>query len=87
MESAMREQIESVLEKVKPFLKIDGGDVEFAGIKDFLDPTTNTEKKIIEVRFLGACHGCPLNLMTLRAGIERALISSIPVVHRVEAVD
>lgn len=87
MESVMREQINLVLDKVKPYLLIDGGDVEFVAIKDCIDPKTNTEKKIVVVRFLGACHGCPLNLMTLRAGIERAIQSSIPIVYRVEAVD
>lgn len=72
------ENAEAVLEKVRPYLHIDGGDVELIGIK---------EDGIIEVRFLGSCKDCPLSMMTLRAGIERALMQEIPSIKRIESVD
>lgn len=71
------ENVEEVLKKVRPFLHIDGGDVEVTGIKD---------EGIIEVRLLGACKDCPLSMMTLRAGIERALMKEIPSIKRIESV-
>ncbi|MBK8550518.1 MAG: NifU family protein [Ignavibacteria bacterium] len=69
--------VEEVLNKVRPFLMIDGGDVEVTGIK---------ENGIVEVRLLGSCKDCPLRMMTLRAGIERALMTEIPAVKRIESV-
>ncbi len=71
------DNVEAVLSKVRPYLRIDGGDVEVIGIK---------ENGIIEVRLLGACKDCPLSMMTLRAGIERALMHEIPLVKRIESV-
>ena len=72
------ENVETVLKKVRPYLQIDGGDVELIGIK---------EAGIIEVRLIGACKDCPLSMMTLRAGIERALMEEIPSVKRIESVN
>ena len=71
------EKVNEVLEKVRPFLRQDGGDVEVVRI---------TDDNIVEVRLLGACNGCPLSLMTLRAGIERVLMLDIPEIVRVESV-
>lgn len=73
-----RDIIEKILERVRPYLQIDGGDVEFVEI---------VEPGIVKIRLLGACYTCPLNLMTLRAGIERIIMKEIPEVKRVEAVD
>ncbi len=71
------ENVEAVLERVRPFLQIDNGDVEAVRI---------TDDGIVEVRLLGACKGCPLSMVTLRAGIERALMKEIPSVKRIESV-
>lgn len=71
------ENVEEVLKKVRPFLQIDGGDIEVCKI---------AEGGIVQVRLLGACNKCPLSLMTLRAGIERALMNEIPEVKRIEAI-
>lgn len=73
----MREKILTTLASVRPFLQIDGGDVELINI---------TNDGIVEVKLLGACASCPMSIMTLRAGIERALMLEIPEVRRVEAV-
>ncbi|MDD5362743.1 MAG: NifU family protein [Ignavibacteria bacterium] len=77
MSEITRGQINEVLNKIRPYLQIDGGDVEFVGI---------SEDKIVSIRLLGACNTCPLNLMTLRAGIERQLMIAFPDIVRVESV-
>ena len=72
------ENVEFVLEKIRPYLKIDGGTVELVKIKK--------DDGIVEVCLTGACKECPLRMMTLRAGIERALMKEIPDVKRIESV-
>jgi Fe-S cluster biogenesis protein NfuA len=71
------ENIEQTLEKVRPYLKVDGGDVELVQL---------TPEGIVEVRLLGSCILCPMSNMTLRAGIERALMLEHDEVKRVEQV-
>ena len=77
MMEPLRERVLEALESVRPYLKADGGDVELVDIK---------EDGIVEVRLTGACVGCPMSQMTLRAGIERALMRDVPEIKRVEAV-
>jgi Fe-S cluster biogenesis protein NfuA len=69
--------IEASLERLRIFLAIDGGDVQLVRV---------TEDGIVEVRLLGSCVGCPMSIMTLRAGIERSLMIQHPDVKRVEQV-
>ena len=71
------QQILFVLGQVRPFLMLDGGDIEFVSF---------TEDGIVKVRFLGSCKDCALKPMTLRAGIERAIMHGVPEVKRIEAV-
>ena len=59
----MEEKIKEVIEKIRPQLQADGGDVELVGIED----------KLVKLRLQGACHGCPGAQMTLKMGIERLL--------------
>ena len=73
----MEEQIKQALEALRPYLKADGGDVSFVEI---------SEDGIVKVKLMGACTQCPMSQMTLRAGIERALMRQIPGIRRVEAV-
>ena len=74
----LKEQdIETSLSRIRIFLAIDGGDVQLVQIK---------ENGVVEVRLLGSCVSCPMSLMTLRAGIERALMIEHPEVRRVEQV-
>ncbi len=70
-------KIEEVLKRIRPYLQIDGGDVEVVNIKD---------ESIVELRLLGSCLGCPMSQMTLRAGVERVLMKELPWVKRVEQV-
>jgi Fe-S cluster biogenesis protein NfuA len=73
----MNEKVLKALEKMRPYLQADNGDVELIGI---------SEDGIVKVRLTGACKSCPLSVMTLRAGIERALMREVPGIRRVEAV-
>lgn len=68
-------KINAVLDKIRPFLQIDGGDVRLDKV---------SEEGIVELKLLGACNTCPLRPMTLRAGIERALMHDIPEIKRIE---
>jgi Fe-S cluster biogenesis protein NfuA len=72
----MREQVEEVLDKLRPFLLRDGGDVELVDI----------EEGVVKVRLMGACGSCPSSTITLKAGIERALLEEVPGVVELEQV-
>jgi len=72
----MRESIEKALEKVRPALQADGGDVELVDVID----------GVVKVRLTGACGGCPMSQMTLKMGVERVLKEAVPGVKSVEAV-
>jgi Fe-S cluster biogenesis protein NfuA len=68
--------VEKALERIRPALNADGGDVELVDIQD----------GIVKVRLMGACGGCPMSQMTLKMGIERVLREAIPEIKGVEAV-
>jgi len=74
----LRHRIEKALEYCRPFLKVDEGNIELVSIDEVAG--------IADVRFLGACATCPLKLMTLRAGIERAIMFEAPEIKRIEEV-
>jgi Fe-S cluster biogenesis protein NfuA len=73
----MREKVEAALEKVRPALQRDGGDVALVDI---------TDDGIVKVQLTGACKGCPMSQMTLKNGIERFVKSEVPEVKSVESV-
>jgi Fe-S cluster biogenesis protein NfuA len=73
----MKEQVETVLNKIKPSLQADGGDVELVEV---------TEDGVIKVRLKGACGSCPMSQITLKMGIERLIKKEIPSVKEVIAV-
>lgn len=73
----LEERVTKALETVRPYLNADGGDVELINISN---------DGIVKVRLTGACSSCPMSQMTLRAGVERALIREVPGIRRVEAV-
>lgn len=78
MSEELSGKVLNALETIRPYLKADGGDVELVNVSD---------EGIVEVRLIGACVGCPMSQMTLRAGIERALIREVPGIRRVESVE
>ena len=73
----MKTEIQKALNNIRPYLQADNGDVELVDISN---------DGIVKVRLLGACEICPLSIMTLRAGIERAIMREVPAVKRIEAV-
>lgn len=78
MNNELLEKVENVLKNIRPYLQVDGGDVELIEI---------TDDNIVKVKLLGACYACPLNLMTLRAGIERKIMKEIPQIKRLENIN
>lgn len=73
-----RQKIEEALNKVRPYLNADGGDVELVSIEP--DFTVN-------LRLLGACRSCEISHMTMKAGIENALKNAVPEIKGVQAVE
>ncbi len=73
----LREKIEDALNKVRPSLQADGGDVEFVGVD---------ADGVVKLRLTGACGGCPMSQMTLKMGIEKILKQNVPEIDRVEAI-
>lgn len=73
----MREEVEEVLETLRPQLMQDGGNVELVDIDD----------GIVKLRLVGSCSSCSSSTMTLKMGIERALKKAIPMVRCIEAVE
>ena len=71
-----KEKVQAELEKIRPALQADGGDVELVDVKD----------GIVSVKLKGACGGCPMATMTLKNGIERILKSQLPDVKEVVSV-
>jgi Fe-S cluster biogenesis protein NfuA len=72
----MEEKIRAALERIRPALQADGGDLEYI---DF-------QEGVVTLRLTGACGSCPMSLMTLRHGIEARLRQEIPEVRSVEAL-
>lgn len=75
--ASLREQVQKVLDLIRPAVQSDGGDVELVDISD---------DGVVQVRLHGACVGCPSSTMTLQTGIERNLKQRIAGITGVEAV-
>jgi Fe-S cluster biogenesis protein NfuA len=73
----LREKVEGALDKVRPALQADGGDVELIDVD---------EDGVVKLKLQGACAGCPMSQMTLKMGIEKVLKQNVPEVDRVESV-
>ena len=68
------EKVKEELEKIRPYLQADGGDVEFSSL----------DGDVVKVKLKGTCAGCPMSMMTLKMGIERKLKETIPEIKSVE---
>ena len=77
MEPTLIERVEAALEKVRPSLKADGGDVQLVDVDD---------GGMVRVRLTGACGTCPMSQMTLKMGIEKILKQNVPEIKSVESV-
>jgi len=72
----VREKVEKALEKIRPSLMADGGNVELVEVKE----------GVVKLKLTGACGGCPMSQLTLKMGIERLLKKEVPEVKEVVAV-
>lgn len=79
MSDSIEQQIEQVLEQVRPALRMDGGGIEFVKYE--------AEAGAVYVRLKGACVGCPMSEITLKMGIEAALQDAIPEIKEVISVE
>jgi len=75
-QNSMYDEVLEVLDKLRPFLQRDGGDVELVDVED----------GIVKLRLMGACGSCPSSTITLKAGIERALVEEVEGVQEVVQV-
>lgn len=76
--ASAEQQIEDVLATIRPAVRQDGGDIELVGF--------DRKEGRVRVRMVGACHACPMSMVTLKAGLEQRLRMQVPEVRSVEAV-
>jgi Fe-S cluster biogenesis protein NfuA len=74
----LKQRVQDVIDLIRPAVQADGGDIELVDI---------TPDNTVQIRFHGACHGCPSSTMTLQMGIERNLREKIPEVKQVVPVN
>jgi len=74
--SDIKKSVELALEKIRPLLQRDGGDIELVEVSD----------GVVKVRLTGACKGCPMSQMTLKQGVEKLLMKEVPGLKEVQAV-
>ena len=74
----MKDKIEKILDRIRPSIRMDGGDVEFMSYDE--------SDGVVKVRLQGACRGCPMSEITLKAGIEATIIRELPEVRAVVAI-
>jgi Fe-S cluster biogenesis protein NfuA len=74
----MLERVNSALNKIRPYLEADGGDITLEDI---------TDEMVVKVKLHGACQGCPFSYQTLKAGVEQALRKEVPEITELVAVE
>lgn len=74
----LSEQVEQALDTIRPYLIADGGDVALQEI---------TSEKVVRLKLLGNCSSCKMSFMTMKAGIEQAILKAVPEITAVEAID
>ncbi len=72
------EQVEAALDSIRPYLEADGGNVSVEEI---------TADNVVRLKLLGSCGSCPMSVMTLKAGIEGAIMKAVPDIKGVEAIN
>lgn len=78
LKEEMISKVKNVIDQIRPYLEADGGSISFVEL---------TDDNIVNVELHGACRSCPMSLMTLKNGVEQAMIKAIPEVKSVEAVN
>lgn len=76
-QTTVRDRVQGVINLIRPSVQADGGDIELVNV---------AEDGVVQIRFHGACHGCPSSNLTLHMGIERNLRDRVPEVTRVVPV-
>jgi Fe-S cluster biogenesis protein NfuA len=71
-------KVQNVIEQIRPYLQQDGGDIRFVEI---------TDDNVVNVELQGACGSCPYSTMTLKNGVETAVLKAIPQIKSVEAIN
>lgn len=71
-------KVQNVIDQIRPYLEADGGSISFVEL---------TDENVVNVELHGACRSCPMSLMTLKNGVEAAMIKAIPEIKSVEAVN
>ena len=75
---ALLQRVEEALDTIRPHLLADGGGVELIDI---------TNDMMVQIKWTGACEGCNMSLMTMRAGIEQAIKSLVPEIQSIKALN
>ncbi len=71
------DQVQVALERVRPYLQADGGDISIVEL---------TDDMVVKVKLQGACNGCPMSVQTIKSGVEMVVKSQVPVIKEVIAV-
>ena len=74
----LHSEVLAALDKIRPYLEADGGDVKIVEI---------TDDNVVMIELLGACGSCPMSTMTLKAGVEEAVKRAVPEISSVEAIN
>lgn len=72
------ERVENALDSIRPYLEADGGNVSVIEI---------TPQNVVRLQLMGSCGSCPMSIMTLKAGIEQAIMKSVSEITAVEALN
>lgn len=75
---AMQERLAQALDTIRPYLEADGGDMKVVGL---------TNDMILKIELLGTCSSCTMSAMTLKAGVEQAVLKAVPEIKAVEAIN
>lgn len=75
---SLTDQVEAALNTIRPYLEADGGNVSVEEI---------TPEKVVKLKLLGSCGSCPMSIMTLKAGIEQAILKAVPEITGIEAIN
>lgn len=76
-ESNIKDRVSRALERVRPYLQSDGGDISLIEV---------TNEMTVKVKLTGACHGCPYSMQTLKAGVEQAIMKEVPEIKKVISI-
>ena len=74
----LEERLNDALGTIRPYLEADGGDVKVVGL---------TEDMVLQIELLGTCSSCSMSAMTLKAGVEQAVLKAVPEIKAVEAIN